>query len=59
MTFATDAFLEPLQLEAEQRGLPELPRVAISHPLGGIPAEEAERKARAVVDDVIPGLLGR
>jgi hypothetical protein len=34
-------------------GHPDLRLVFITHPLGGIPAEEASEKARAAVDDVV------
>ena len=40
-------------LEARNRGLAELPLALIPHPLGGIPAEEAARKADLVIDVVV------
>ena len=52
VTVGTTAFTDLLQLEAEQRGLPELARLLIPHPLGGLRPE----RVRARVDD---GVLDR
>lgn len=52
VTVGTSAFTDLLQLEAEQRGLPELDRLIVPHPLGGLRPE----RVRARVDD---GVLDR
>lgn len=59
VTVATDAFLDLFKLEAQQRGLPELPYIVVPHPLGGIRPELVEGKARAAADDLMRALLGR
>ena len=52
VTVGTTAFTDLLQLEAEQRGLPQLDRLIVPHPLGGLRPE----RVRARVDD---GVLDR
>ncbi len=47
VTVGTSAFTDLLQLEAEQRGLPELDRLIVPHPLGGLKPE----RVRARIDD--------
>ncbi len=54
MTIGTDAFTELLLLEAEQRGMPELPHVIVPHPLGGLKAPAVQAK---VSDDVLDEVL--
>lgn len=43
-------------METVQRGLPDLHRVALPHPLGGIKPPEVVAKARAAIDEVIAHL---
>ena len=52
VTVGTTAFTDLLQLEAGQRGLPELDRLIVPHPLGGLKPE----RVRARIDD---GVLDR
>lgn len=54
MTVGTSAFTDLLQLEAEQRGLAELDRVIVPHPIGGLKPEAVRRK---VDDEVVDQLL--
>ena len=57
MTIGTDAFTELLALEAEQRGLAELSRVIVPHPLGGLKPEVVRTKVSdTVVDEVLAAL---
>ena len=49
MTVGTTAFTDLLQLEAEQRGLADLERVIVPHPIGGLKPEAVQGK----VDDVV------
>ncbi len=57
MTVGTSAFTDLLQLEAEQRGLAELDRVIVPHPIGGLKPEAVRRKVDdAVVDQLLASL---
>ena len=58
MIVATTAFEDLVRLEAEQRGLPDLPYIAVPHPLGGIRPPAVEEKARASIDDLVEALMG-
>ena len=50
MVIGTDEFAELVRLECEQRGLPELHRLAIPHPIGGIkPPREFVYMDRAAI----------
>lgn len=53
VTVGTSAFTDLLQLEAEQRGLGELARLIVPHPLGGLKPE----RVRARVDDGVVDAL--
>lgn len=53
VTVGTSAFTSLLQIEAEQRGRPELDRLIVQHPLGGL---RPERVRARVDDDVIDRL---
>ena len=44
ITIGTDAFTDLLALEAEQRGLPNLERIIVPHPLGGLKEPEVRQK---------------
>lgn len=60
MTVGTSAFTDLLQLEAEQRGLPELERLIVPHPLGGLrPERVRDRVADDIVTKLEAALLGR
>ena len=57
MTVGTSAFTDLLQLEAEQRGLADLDRVIVPHPIGGLKPEAVRRKVDdAVVDQLLASL---
>ena len=58
VTVVTDAFLDLFRLETEQRGAPGLPRVVISHPLGGIRPDAVLERAREAVPALRAALLG-
>ena len=59
MTVGTSAFTDLLQLEAEQRGLADLDRVIVPHPIGGLKPEAVQRKVDdAVVDQLLSALTG-
>ena len=57
MTVGTDAFDELLQLEAEQRGLPDLKRVIVPHPLGGLKDAAVQEKVPPVVEALMASLI--
>jgi hypothetical protein len=52
----TEEFAGLLQLEAEQRGLPDLRRVIVPHPLGGMKEQAIRDKAEPAVEAAIAGL---
>ena len=53
VVMGTKEFETLATLEARNRGLADLPLALIPHPLGGIPPEEAARKADLVIDVVV------
>ena len=57
MTVGTDAFDELLQLEAEQRGLPDLRRVIVPHPLGGLKDAAVQEKVPPIVEALMASLV--
>ena len=59
MTIGTSAFTDLLQLEAEQRGLPELQRIIVPHPIGGLKPEAIEGKVGEDVIDQLQAALTR
>ena len=59
VTVVTDAFLDLFRLEAEQRGAPDLSRVVIPHPLGGIRPEAVLERAREAAPALRDALLGK
>ena len=60
VTVGTSAFTDLLQLEAEQRGLPDLDRLIVPHPLGGLRPERVRARIDdAVVDRLEAALLGQ
>lgn len=52
-TVNSDAFVVLGQNEAIALGLPGLPIVTVPHPMGDVPAEEVERRARAMIPQVL------
>ena len=59
MTIATDAFVDLLHLEAEQRGLAALPHVVVPHPLGGLHPEQVRAKVDASIVEGVLAALAR
>ncbi len=53
VVIGTDEFAELVRLEAEQRGLPDLHRLAIPHPIGGIKPPVVIEKAQPTVSELI------
>jgi hypothetical protein len=56
VVMGTLEFEQLAKLEAKNRGLAELPLALIPHPLGGIPEDEAIKKADLVIDVVVKAL---
>jgi len=46
-------FQEVARVNARSLGLPQLPIIAVSHPLGGITTEEVKIKAEKSLDEVL------
>lgn len=57
-TVNSDAFVVLGQQEAVALGLPGLPIVTVPHPMGDVPAGEVERRAAALVAQVVHVLTG-
>jgi hypothetical protein len=55
--FVTDAFDGLARAAASSRGMPDLRRVVIPHPLGGLAHDEVMTRAAGAVDEVVR-LLG-
>jgi hypothetical protein len=56
VAIVTTFFTRLAEITAESLGVPDLPIVSVPHPLGGIPANEAQAKADALIDDVVRAL---
>ena len=59
VTIGTDAFTDLLALEAEQRGLPELERIIVPHPLGGLKPDAVRAKVPQIMDELYSALVAR
>lgn len=56
---ATDKFAGLARQLAVQSGLRRARIVSVPHPVGGVEREELDRRADAVLEDVMERLLGR
>ena len=56
VVLGTDEFSLLAKAQVTAKGLPELPVVTVSHPIGGIPAAAVAAKADAIVDSVMRAL---
>jgi hypothetical protein len=56
VVMGTLEFEQLAKLESKNRGLADLPLALIPHPLGGIPEDEAIKKADLVIDVVVKAL---
>ena len=56
MTICTEAFIGLAREESRNLGMPELPIAIISHPLGGLKAEQVDERSREALDQVLVGL---
>jgi hypothetical protein len=56
VVMGTLEFEQLARLESKNRGLADLPLALIPHPLGGIPEDEAIKKADLVIDAVVKAL---
>ena len=56
VVMGTVEFEQLAKLEAKNRGMADLPLALVPHPLGGIPEDEAIKKADLVIDDVLKAL---
>jgi hypothetical protein len=52
VTICSTEFITLGRVEASALGLPKLPIAIVQHPLGGLRAEEVQRRAQSVVDVV-------
>lgn len=57
-TVNSDAFVALGQQQAVSLGLPGLPIVTVPHPMGDVAADEVERRAKALVAQVVHVLTG-
>ncbi|HKZ05745.1 MAG TPA: hypothetical protein VJU81_09780 [Methylomirabilota bacterium] len=56
VVLGTNEFEQLATLESKNRGMADLPLALVPHPLGGIPEDEAIKKADLVVDVVVKAL---
>ena len=56
VVLGTDEFSPLARAQVTAKGLPGLPVVTVSHPIGGIPAAAVAAKAEGIVDRVLRGL---
>ena len=56
VVMGTVEFEQLAKLEAKNRGMADLPLALVPHPLGGIPEDEAIKKADLVIDEVVRAL---
>lgn len=58
MALVTDEFWPQGDFVAASLGMPDAPRVRLPHPVSGTGAENIERVADAVADEVVAALRG-
>jgi hypothetical protein len=56
VTLVGDRFVVLAKYEREALGLREMPLAILEYPLGGIPAEEARRRAVGAIDQILAGI---
>jgi hypothetical protein len=56
VVMGTDEFEQLARLESKNRGMADLALALVPHPLGGIPEDEAIKKADLVIDAVVKAL---
>ena len=56
VTVCSHLFRRLGEVERRSLGMPELPMAVTAHPIGGIPAPEAQDKADALLDAVVAAL---
>lgn len=52
-TICSSEFAALGRIESESLGVPGLPIVVVSHPMGGIGADEVRQKANGAIDEVV------
>jgi hypothetical protein len=57
VTICTDRFEILAQITAQGIGMPDLPLVVVSHPIGGISPEEVKIKADNIIEKIIDRLV--
>jgi hypothetical protein len=56
VVMGTDEFEQLARLESKNRGMADLALALVPHPLGGIPEDEAIKKADLVIEAVVKAL---
>ena len=56
MTICTDRFRSVAEVVSKSDGMPELPLVIVSHPIGGLKKEEVVAKADQIIEKIISSL---
>ncbi len=57
VTICTDRFVILAQITGQGIGMPDLPLVVVSHPIGGISPEEVKIKADNIIEKIIDRLV--
>ena len=58
MNVTTPPFEDLLRLEAQQRGLPDLAYIVVSHPIGQLKPDAVIAKGQAAADDLLEAFVG-
>jgi len=56
VVIATDVFVDAAEAQSRALGLPEAPRIFVSHPIQDATDGEIREKADAIIDEVIVAL---
>ena len=56
VVIASDVFVDAAEAQSKALGLPDAPRVFVSHPIQDATDEELQARADAIVDQVIAAL---
>jgi hypothetical protein len=56
VVIATDVFVDAAEVQSKALGLPEAPRIFVSHPIQDATDQEIREKADAIVEQIIKSL---
>jgi hypothetical protein len=56
VVIATDVFVDAAEVQSKALGLPEAPRIFVSHPIQDATDDEVRAKTDSIVDEIIKSL---